>query len=208
MAFITIRIVIARWNGSASTKAASRARQFGAAMSCVFMCPLLFRAWRFLCASSKRIGVFRKRGPGCRLHFAMNILSVQSAVSYGHVGNSAAVFALQRLGHEVWRVDTVRFSNHPGHGGFRGTAASAGELADLIDGLSERGWLARADAILTGYLGAADQGSVVAAAAARVKAANPRALWALDPVIGDKGRVFVKPGVPEFLARRPATPTS
>ena len=129
----------------------------------------------------------------------MNILSVQSAVSYGHVGNSAAVFALQRLGHEVWRIDTVRFSNHPGHGGFRGTAASAGELADLIDGLSERGWLARADAILTGYLGAADQGSVVAAAAARVKAANPRALWALDPVIGDKGRVFVKPGVPEFL---------
>lgn len=129
----------------------------------------------------------------------MNVLSIQSAVSYGHVGNSAAVFALQRLGHEVWPVDTVRFSNHPGYGGFRGATASAAELADLIDGLVERGWLADADAVLTGYLGAAEQGPVVAAAAARLKAANPGALWALDPVIGDKGRVFVKPGIPEFL---------
>ena len=129
----------------------------------------------------------------------MNILSIQSSVSYGHVGNSAATFALQRLGHEVWRIDTVRFSNHPGHGGFRGGAASAGELADLVEGLAERGWLGGVDAVLTGYLGAAEQGPVVAAAATRVKAANPKALWLLDPVIGDKGRIFVKPGIPEFL---------
>jgi pyridoxine kinase len=129
----------------------------------------------------------------------MNILSIQSSVAYGHVGNSAAAFALQRLGHEVLRIDTVRFSNHPGHGGFRGGVAGAAELADLVEGLGERGWLAGVDAVLTGYLGAVEQGAVVAAAAARVKAANPKALWALDPVIGDKGRVFVKPGIPEFL---------
>lgn len=129
----------------------------------------------------------------------MNFISIQSAVSYGHVGNSAAVFALQRLGHEVWPIDTVRFSNHPGHGSFRGSAASADEIAELIEGVAERGWLAKVDAILTGYLGAAEQGPVVAAAAARVKAANPEALWALDPVIGDKGRIFVKPGIPEFF---------
>lgn len=129
----------------------------------------------------------------------MNIVSIQSAVSYGHVGNGAAVFALQRLGHEVWPIDTVRFSNHPGHGGFRGRAADADELAELLAGLGERGWLAEADAVLSGYLGAATQGPVVAAAATRVKAANPRALWALDPVIGDQGRVFVKPGIPDFL---------
>jgi pyridoxine kinase len=129
----------------------------------------------------------------------MNVLSIQSAVTYGHVGNSVAAFALQRLGHEAWCVDTVRFSNHPGHGGFRGRAATAAEMGDLIDGLAERGWLGGVDAILTGYLGAAEQGDVVASAVARVKAANPKALWALDPVIGDKGRVFVKPGIPEFL---------
>ena len=129
----------------------------------------------------------------------MNILSIQSAVAYGHVGNSAAVFALQRLGYEVWPVDTVRFSNHPGHGGFQGRASSATELAELIQGLAAGNWLGQVDALLTGYMGAADQGPVIADAWARISAANPRAIWALDPVIGDKGRVFVRPGIPEFL---------
>ena len=129
----------------------------------------------------------------------MNVLSIQSAVAYGHVGNSIATFALQRLGHEVWPVDTVRFSNHPGHGGFRGSVTSPDELATLIEGIAERGWLGTADAVLTGYLGSAAQGAVVAAAAAKVAAANPEALWALDPVIGDHGRVFVKDGIPQFL---------
>src|SRR4051812_19000388 len=101
----------------------------------------------------------------------MNILSFQSAVSYGHVGNSIAVFALQRLGHEVWPVDTVRFSNHPGHGGFRGTVTDASALADLIEGMAERGWLGTIDAVLSGYLGHASQGAVLAAAVARIKAA-------------------------------------
>jgi pyridoxine kinase len=129
----------------------------------------------------------------------MNILSFQSAVTYGHVGNSIAAFALQRLGHEVWPVDTVRFSNHPGHGGFRGTVTDAAALSDLIQGLAERGWLGSADAVLSGYLGHAAQGPVLAAAVARIKAANPQALWALDPVIGDHGRVFVKDGIPQFM---------
>lgn len=129
----------------------------------------------------------------------MNVLSIQSAVSYGHVGNSAAVFILQRLGHEAWPIDTVRFSNHPGHGGFRGRVTPAADLAELIAGLDERGFLARADAVLSGYLGAADQGPVVADAVARVRAAKPDSLWVLDPVIGDRGRVFVRPGVPEFI---------
>ena len=129
----------------------------------------------------------------------MNILSFQSAVSYGHVGNSVAVFALQRLGHEVWPVDTVRFSNHPGHGGFRGTVTSPAALADLLEGLAERGFLGNADALLSGYLGDAEQGPILAAAAARIRKANPQALWALDPVIGDHGRIFVKDGIPQFM---------
>ena len=58
----------------------------------------------------------------------MNILSIQSHVAYGHVGNSAAVFALQRLGCEVWPIHTVLFSNHPGHGGFRGEIVGAGAV--------------------------------------------------------------------------------
>jgi pyridoxine kinase len=129
----------------------------------------------------------------------MNILSFQSAVTCGHVGNSIAVFALQRLGHEVWPVDTVRFSNHPGHGGFRGTVTAPSDLADLIEGIAERRWLGAPDAVLSGYLGAAAQGPVLADTVARIKAANPRALWALDPVIGDHGRIFVKDGIPQFM---------
>jgi pyridoxine kinase len=129
----------------------------------------------------------------------MNILSIQSGVVYGHVGNAAAQFCLQRMGHDVWRIDTVRFSNHPGHRGMTGSVAPAAEIATLVEGVAARGWLAQCDAVITGYLGAADQGPVALAAAERVRAANARALWLLDPVIGDHGRVFVKPGIPEFI---------
>jgi pyridoxine kinase len=129
----------------------------------------------------------------------MNVLSIQSGVVYGHVGNSAAQFCLQRMGHEAWRIDTVRFSNHPGHGGFAGEVTAAAEIGGLVAALDARGWLAGCDALLSGYLGAADQGAAVLGAAARLRAANPGALWLLDPVIGDDGRVFVKPGIPEFM---------
>ncbi len=129
----------------------------------------------------------------------MNVLSIQSGVVYGHVGNSAAQFCLQRMGHEAWRIDTVRFSNHPGHGGFSGEVTAAAEIDALAAALDARGWLAGCDALLSGYLGAAGQGEAVLGAARRLRAANPRALWLLDPVIGDDGRVFVKPGIPEFM---------
>src|SRR2546426_12383724 len=85
----------------------------------------------------------------------MNVLSVQSAVTYGHVGNSAAVLPLQRLGHDVWPVNTVTFSNHPAHGGFRGRVTPPAEVAELIRGVEERGAFARCDAVVSGYLGEA-----------------------------------------------------
>lgn len=129
----------------------------------------------------------------------MNVLSIQSGVVFGHVGNSTAQFCLQRLGHEVWRIDTVRFSNHPGHGPPTGDVTAPGQILQLVDGLAARGWLGGCAALLTGYLGAADQGAAILEIAARVRAANPAAIWLLDPVIGDNGRVFVKPGIPEFM---------
>ena len=57
------------------------------------------------------------------------ILSIQSAVAYGHVGNSAATFPLQRLGHEVWPVPTVVFSNHTGYGAWRGPLLAPADVA-------------------------------------------------------------------------------
>lgn len=129
----------------------------------------------------------------------MNVLSIQSGVVYGHVGNATAQFCLQRLGHEVWRIDTVRFSNHPGHGGLVGRVTDAAEISALVGGLAARGWLGGCDAMLTGYLGAADQGAAILDAVTQVRAANAGMRWLLDPVIGDHGRVFVKPGIPEFM---------
>jgi pyridoxine kinase len=133
----------------------------------------------------------------------MNVLSIQSTVAYGRVGNRAAVPVLERLGHDVWPVDTVHFSNHPAHGAFRGRVVPAAEVAELVDGLAARGVLGRCDAVLSGYLGDPATAGVVADAVRRVRAANPRALYCCDPVIGEVGRgVYVRPGIPEAFRDR------
>lgn len=130
----------------------------------------------------------------------MKILSIQSSVAYGHVGNSAAVFPLQRLGHEVWPVNTVHFSNHTGYGAWRGPLLAAADVAEVITGIAERGVLGQVDAVLSGYQGAADVGAVILDAVAKVKALNPRAVYCCDPVMGDVGTgMFVRPGIPEFM---------
>src|SRR4051812_25258162 len=129
----------------------------------------------------------------------MNILSIQSHVAYGHVGNAAATFPLQRLGIEVWPIHTVQFSNHPGHGAFTGRVFEAAMIMELVQGIAQRGVLGSCDGILSGYMGSAETGAAILDAVARVKAANPRALYCCDPVIGDTGRVYVGPGIPEFM---------
>ncbi|MCW2793066.1 MAG: pdxY [Nocardioides sp.] len=130
----------------------------------------------------------------------MKILSVQSSVAYGHVGNSAAVFPLQRLGHEVWPVLTVHFSNHTGYGEWRGPLLAATDVADVIAGIGDRGVLGEADAVLSGYQGDPAVGQVILDAVARVKELNPAAVYCCDPVMGDVGRgMFVRPGIPEFM---------
>ena len=133
----------------------------------------------------------------------MNLLSIQSHVAYGHVGNSAAVFALQRLGVEVWPIHTVELSNHPGYGDYRGRTADAAAIRELVDGIAARGALARCDGVLSGYVGAAAIGAEILTAVAQVKAANPAARYCCDPVIGDSDRgLYVRPEVAEFLRAR------
>ncbi|HZS84238.1 MAG TPA: pyridoxal kinase PdxY [Stellaceae bacterium] len=131
------------------------------------------------------------------------ILSIQSAVSYGHVGNSAAVFPLQRLGFEVWPVNTLQFSNHPGYGAWRGRIFEPALIADLVEGMVERGALAACAGLLSGYLGDPATGEIVRRTATRLKAVNPAALWCCDPVMGDSGSgLYVRPGIPEFFRER------
>ncbi|WP_067437025.1 pyridoxal kinase PdxY [Nocardioides jensenii] len=133
----------------------------------------------------------------------MNILSIQSSVAYGHVGNSAAVFPLQRLGHEVWPVFTVHFSNHTGYGAWRGPMLAAEDVGEVITGIEERGVLDQVDVVLSGYQGGEEIGDVILDAVARVKKANPAAIYACDPVMGNaKSGCFVNPAIPPLLRDR------
>jgi len=138
----------------------------------------------------------------------MNILSIQSWVSYGHVGNASAVFPMQRLGHEVWAIHTVQFSNHTGYGAWKGRVYDGPMIEELVEGIAERGVLGRCDGVLSGYMGSADIGTAILGAVSRVRSLNPKALYCCDPVIGDVGRgIFVRPGIPEFM-RDQAVPTA
>jgi len=130
----------------------------------------------------------------------MNLLSIQSHVAYGHVGNSAAVFPLQRMGVEVWPIHTVQFSNHTGYGAWRGRASDAGLIGEIVAGLETRGVLGECDGVLSGYIGAPDIGAAILEAVATVKRANPSARYCCDPVIGDVGKgAFVREGVADFI---------
>jgi len=131
------------------------------------------------------------------------VLSVQSRVAYGHVGNAASVFPLQRLGIEAWALDTVAFSNHTGHGRWRGAAVAAAQIAELFEGIAALGVLPQIDAVLSGYLGDAATGPVLLDIVERVREANPRALFCCDPVIGDTDTgSYVTPGIAEFFRDR------
>src|SRR3712207_1661647 len=130
----------------------------------------------------------------------MNILSIQSHVAYGHVGNASAVFPMQRLGVEVWAINTVQFSNHTGYGAWTGRVFDGPMIEELVEGIDARGVLPSCDGVLSGYMGSADIGNAILSTVTKVRAANPRALYCCDPVIGDVGRgVFVRPGIPEFM---------
>lgn len=133
----------------------------------------------------------------------MNILSIQSWVAYGHVGNAAALFPLQRLGAEVWAINTVQFSNHTGYGTWRGEVFPGEATAGLVDGIAALGVLGECDAVLSGYLGQAATGAAVHEAVGKVRAANPAALYCCDPVLGDDSTGFyVRPGLPELTRDR------
>jgi pyridoxine kinase len=132
------------------------------------------------------------------------ILSIQSHVVFGCAGNGAAVFPMRRMGMEVWPVNTVQFSNHTQYSqGWQGMVMPDGHIRQLITGLADIGVLGQCDALLSGYLGSAEQGEEILAAVARLKALNPNALYFCDPVMGHPGKgCIVAPGVADFLKNR------
>jgi pyridoxine kinase len=133
----------------------------------------------------------------------MNLISIQSHVAYGHVGNSAAVFPLQRMGVEVWPIHTVQFSNHTGYDGHKGQVFKPKLIGDIVSGLEAQGVLGACDGIISGYVGSATIGAAILDAVATVKCANPAARYSCDPVIGDARKgVFVKKGIPKFFKEK------
>ncbi len=130
----------------------------------------------------------------------MNILSIQSHVAFGHVGNAAASFVLQRIGVEAWPVHTVQFSNHAGYESCRGAVFEADLIRAVVQGIAERGVLGACDGVLSGYVGSGAIGRAILDAVAAVKQANPQARYCCDPVIGDMERgVYVQPDVRAFM---------
>jgi len=130
----------------------------------------------------------------------MHILSIQSQVVFGHVGNSAVMFPLQCLGHEVWSVPTAILSNHAGYPDVGGAAMPPETVSDLLAGLERRGAFAHCDLLVSGYLGNAPLAARVSAAVARARAANPNLVYCCDPVMGDDGPgLYVDPALPEYF---------
>lgn len=158
--------------------------------------------WRQAYLSSNETGV-PQIDPGHATMVFMRILSIQSAVAYGHVGNSAAVFPLQRLGHEVMPVNTVLFSNHTGYGAWRGPLISGDDVREIVTGIEERGGLVDTALVISGYQGGSSIGDAILDAVAKARAANPNVLYSCDPVLGNAtSGCFVSPEVQELIRDR------
>jgi len=131
------------------------------------------------------------------------VLSIQSHVAYGHVGNSAAILSLQRLGLDVFAVHTVQLAHHPGYGAWRGHHVEPERIDEILSGLCQIGALRRCAALLSGYLGQPGVGDPLLRALQALRRERPDSLYLCDPVIGDDDAgVFVAAGVPELLRDR------
>lgn len=131
-----------------------------------------------------------------------NILSIQSHTVFGHAGNSASEFPMRRMGANVWPLNTVQFSNHTQYGHWTGVVMPATHLTEIVKGIADIDRLKTCNAVLSGYLGSAEQGEQILEIVRQVKAANPEAWYFCDPVMGhpEKGCI-VAPGVAEFHTR-------
>jgi pyridoxine kinase len=132
----------------------------------------------------------------------VNVLSIQSHVVWGYVGNRSAVFPLERLGIEVWPVNTVQFSCNTSIPGWTGTVFPSAQIAEIVSGLEVMNVFSTCDAVLSGYMGDAGTGEVILDAVDAVKKANPEALYCCDPVMGDRPEGFyVRRELPGFMLR-------
>lgn len=122
------------------------------------------------------------------------VIVISSHVARGTVGNRAAVFALEVMGHSVWAVPTVLMPWHPGHPGLGPVTrivASEQDFASLMEDIARAPWLDEVGAVLSGYLGHPSQAKAILRLVGRLKEKNPDLLYACDPVIGDDRGLYV-----------------
>ena len=127
------------------------------------------------------------------------VIVISSHVARGSVGNRAAVFALETLGHPVWAVPTVILPWHPGHGPATRIVPEPEEFWAFMQDLQRAPWLGEVAGVVSGYLGDAGQAADVAALVGAAKAKNPDALYLCDPVMGDASGLYVDPSVAEAM---------
>jgi pyridoxine kinase len=129
------------------------------------------------------------------------ILSILSQVAGARVGNSVAAFAMERLGVRVMQLPTTLLGRRPDHGAPGGGPVAAETLASMVDALAADDLLGEVDAVLTGYLGGPEQVAVILDAVERTKAANPKAIFVCDPVLGDEDRLFVSDAIADAVLK-------
>lgn len=115
----------------------------------------------------------------------VDVVSVQSQVAYGNVGNNIAVPVLQALGLQVAPVPTVVLGNTPHYPTMHGGPLPLEWFQGLLDDLEARQAATRARRVLVGYLGSPEQGIALAGWLRRMQAINPALRVQIDPVIGD-----------------------
>lgn len=132
-----------------------------------------------------------------------NILSIQSHVVFGYAGNKSATFPMQLMGVDIWALNTVQFSNHTQYGKWTGMVMPKEQIGEIVRGIDEIGELHKCDAVVSGYIGSAEQVDEIIKAFHTIKAKNPNAVYLCDPVMGhpDKGCI-VADGVREGLIEK------
>jgi len=119
------------------------------------------------------------------------VLVISSHVARGSVGNRAAVFALETLGHPVWAIPTITLPWHPGHGPATRIVPSDTDFSNFLADIAKAPWISELGAVLTGYMANAHQAEETAQLVTKLKTQNPELTYICDPVIGDVGGLYV-----------------